>query len=243
MAHKIANYLYNRLPEIYRIKDAEVNYDLRNFLEVLGGDVDPTLSNAKTGLELIKDETTGIINLTDMDKCPDKYLNSFGELFGFPNDLGLPPDMYRKLLGSIIYMYQRKSTEDIILYAGRLASGLQVSLTEIGKSVEHGNRNEYEVRFLAPSEDSRLLVREETLKRILEYLRPITDWFTYIKSFFYLDARVLGYTESNFSTKVSEVWTEVNLSPNVLTLNGENYFNTTGDSPLMLGRIFMFSDE
>ena len=59
---RLSDYLYNRLPKIYRTFDT--SEQLKRYLEAL----------TEAGLDLVMAETIGLENLIDANKCPSKFL-------------------------------------------------------------------------------------------------------------------------------------------------------------------------
>lgn len=180
MAHQIANYLYSRLPEVYRVRDEEVAYNLRTFLEVVGGDINLPTNTSKTGMEFTRDEIFGILNLLDIKLIPDEYLPIFGEMFGFPNtNFGLPLKEYRKFLGNIVLIYRNKSTTDVLEFTGKLLTGTSVEvIPKSTKTFLFGDREEFVIKFFLPA-GTEIGLSLEIIKAVMEYLRPVNCWFHY----------------------------------------------------------------
>ena len=227
MSHEIANYLYSRLPEVYRIQDEEVGGDLKTFLEILGGDVD-YYNSSKTGLEFTKEEILGIMNLLDIKLVPDEYLEIFGEMFGFPNsNFGLPLKYYRKIIGHIVLIYQQKSTLDIIKYVGKLLSGVDVYVYPRPKGNEHGGREEFNIIFFLQFGDENLETDKAVIQKVMEYLRPINCYFYYVESYTFIESYDLGIEVTDesygFDTISYPAIDEVKyITPSYLTTNMTN---------------------
>lgn len=126
--HKLGEYLYNRLPAIYRQKDAEAGqtvdevlrqlpdldiskldesvrgeYQLQRFMRVLGGIWNCIRSSVDHSLFLL-----------DPDKAEAKWLPEIAKLLGWELNLELPVNQQRKELKGVLDVYRRKGRIEVL---------------------------------------------------------------------------------------------------------------------------------
>ena len=101
--NKLGKYLYNRLPQIYR--DYDKDFQLERFLSVL-----------EEGLGYQLKDTEQILNLIDVDKCPNKYLGLISNSLGIVYEPVIPSLYQRRFLKNAIMLNKRKGTISALEY-------------------------------------------------------------------------------------------------------------------------------
>ena len=128
---KLDGYLYSRLPQIYR--DYDKDFQLERFLSVL-----------EEGLGYHLTDTEQILNLIDVDKCPDKYLGLISNSLGIAYEPVIPPIYQRRFLKNAIILNKRKGSLNALEYLLRELFENEPELLVdvdnkiIGVSVEYG---------------------------------------------------------------------------------------------------------
>lgn len=105
------NYLYNRLPEMYRREDAKdgIDFALKRYLEVLD----------KGGLQLLFGELLTLYDLFDVDTCPKEVLPLISRLLGYNFIDEVDEFMQRKIVSNLVEIYKRKGTKSVIDFITR----------------------------------------------------------------------------------------------------------------------------
>jgi phage tail-like protein len=110
------NYLYEKLPPVYRDYDAKLKYPLKRYLEcIVTGAFKPTL-----------DLISSMLLLLDPEKCPIQYLPYLCQSFGVTYHPEVEERFQRKYLKNIIEIYKRKGTHSIIAFIAREIVGFEV---------------------------------------------------------------------------------------------------------------------
>lgn len=171
MNNPIADYLYHRLPEVYRKEDKEEI--LKRFLELW----------AEGGYQGVYNETRDVMDLLDVDKCPSKFLPQLCAMYGYEYTLDIPELFVRRLLKYIVEMYKRKGTKSVVRFIARELTGFDSEIVENkdfspeyeqitgwDKRFEH-YRN-FVLKLSAPYEDSQLFNREDIVIKIIKDFLP-----------------------------------------------------------------------
>ena len=116
---KFGQYLYKCLPSVYRVRDQEVNYTLKRYLDALG-----------ESLDSIEKETHDILTLLDVEKMEARFLPFYASMFGLTYDYDVPEDFQRRLLAHIVEMYRRKGTKAVIEFVARELTGMEATVRE-----------------------------------------------------------------------------------------------------------------
>lgn len=116
---EFGQYLYKCLPSIYRVRDQEVDYTLKRYLDALGDSLDS-----------IEKETHDILTLLDVEKMEARFLPFYASMFGLTYDYDVPEDFQRRLLAHIVEMYRRKGTKAVIEFVARELTGMEATIRE-----------------------------------------------------------------------------------------------------------------
>ncbi len=116
---EFGQYLYKCLPSIYRVRDQEVGYTLKRYLDALGDSLDS-----------IEKETHDILTLLDVEKMEARFLPFYASMFGLTYDYDVPEDFQRRLLAHIVEMYRRKGTKAVIEFVARELTGMEATVRE-----------------------------------------------------------------------------------------------------------------
>lgn len=184
------DYLYGKLPEIYRKYDD--SQTLKKFLNVL----------EEEGLNYLYDEVKGLITLVDADKCPSKYLPFLFETYGMPYDYNIPEVFQRKFLKNISYLYSRKGTKSVLRYLGRELSGYNVDIID---DYNAGTGNfVLLIRAFVEQSEVKLLVAIDVIERYLKFFIPITSNVRLTVSYGFSDEIIFNFTEEDDILKIKE---------------------------------------
>lgn len=168
---EFTEYLYNRLPKVYRTSDKE--QILRRFIE----------SFVEGGFQPLLQETINIMDLLDVDKCPSRFLPQLCRMYGYEYTLEIPELFQRRLLKHIVDMYKRKGTKSVVRFIARELTGFDseiienkdfnddhVAITKWDRRFEH-YRN-FILKLTAPYENSALFNKEDIVVKILNDFLP-----------------------------------------------------------------------
>lgn len=184
----MAEYLYNRLPQVYR------NYDnqelLKRFIDVF----------SEGGYTRVFNETQSIMDLLDVDKCPSKFLPLLCSFYGYEYNLEIPELFQRRLLKYIVDIYKRKGTKSSLKFIARELTGFeseiyenkdfdeeQIRITKWDKRFEH-YRN-FILKLTAPYEDSQLYNKEEIVVKIINNFLPTNSQVLVITAYWFLEEK------------------------------------------------------
>ena len=105
------DYLYSRLPEVYRREDAKdgIDFALKRYLDVLD----------KGGLQLLFSELLTLYDLFDVDTCPKEVLPLISRLLGYNFIDEVDELMQRKIVSNLVELYKRKGTKSVIDFITR----------------------------------------------------------------------------------------------------------------------------
>lgn len=116
-----SDFLYNKLPKVYRDEDQKIGYPLKRYLEAL----------VEGGFAHIIEGVNEFITLIDPDKIPEEFLphlcNSFGLTY-FPD---LDSTYQRKFLSNVGEIMKRRGTYAGIHYLAKSLTGLDSELSFI----------------------------------------------------------------------------------------------------------------
>lgn len=122
-----SDFLYNKLPKVYRDEDQKIGYPLKRYLEAL----------VEGGFAHIIEGVNEFITLIDPDKIPEEFLphlcNSFGLTY-FPD---LDSTYQRKFLSNVGEIMKRRGTYAGIHYLAKSLTGLDSELSFIHEYEGH----------------------------------------------------------------------------------------------------------
>ena len=106
------DYLYNRLPNVYRVHDEKK--ELKRFLEIFEDGF-----NSQIG------DTGAILDLIDINRCPDEYIPFLCNTLGIKYEPNIPISYQRRFLNNAVKLNKRKGTTSAITYLVRELTGFQ----------------------------------------------------------------------------------------------------------------------
>jgi phage tail-like protein len=125
MSHKsMAEYLYNRLPGIYRSEDTKNLNQLQRFLQVL----------AEGGFDKVLHDTEGLLSLIDINQIPEEYLPLMASDLGFEFPFDLDPQTQRTYIRNAIQSYKIKGTKKALEFMIRELTRFKTNI-EIDKAL------------------------------------------------------------------------------------------------------------
>ena len=167
--------LYNSLPEMYRVDDANENFALKRYLQSL----------ADGGFEKVIDETNGLMTLVDPDKVDKDILPVLFKSYGFEVFNGIPELYLRKLLPMVSKLFALKGSITSVEYLTSLVSGVK-STIEVSDNFNEDHSIDVKLDLdynLSPSE---LPDREQLLRIIGEFV-PFYCSVVIVYSYFFND--------------------------------------------------------
>lgn len=227
MLTSFADYLYNRLPSVYRTNDRQEI--LRRFVEIF----------AEGGFNPLMQESMAIMDLIDIDKCPSKFLPQLCKMYGYEYTKEIPELFQRRLLKYIVELYKRKGTKSSIKFIARELTGFDseiienkdfspedVQLTKWDKRFEH-YRN-FILKLTAPFEDSLLYNKEEILVKVVNNFLPTNSNMFVITSYWFQDEiNMTNKTlEEELTLKVFDLSDDTHTGTESISYNLTNTLNT-----------------
>lgn len=213
MVRAFSDYLYDRLPLIYRTSDKDLI--LRRFIDCF----------AEGGYAPLLNDTMDIMNLIDIDKCPSRFLPYLCRMNGLEYTKEIPELFQRRLLKYIVELYKRKGTKSVVRFIARELTGFESEIIEnkdftaeeeviTGWTKEFVNYRNFILKLTAPYEDSSLYSKEDIVKVIIKDFLPTNSNVLIITSYWFREeAEILkNIIEEELTTKVTE-YNDVVLSP------------------------------
>lgn len=171
LATQFGEYLYNRLPKVYRDYDVEIE---RLNVETQKKETFKTLqeylySFALGGFQPLLEDLEAIINLVDPFKCPSEFLPYLLRHFGLDYIDDIPEKFQRRLVQNVVTLYKKKGTVPAVAFLAKELSGFDVKIEEKSDgSIEFAliKLNAYE------DEDAELLLAQDVIQRYIHLFLP-----------------------------------------------------------------------
>lgn len=171
LATQFGDYLYNRLPKVYRDYDVEIE---RFNVETQKKETFKTLkeylySFALGGFQPLLEDLEAIINLVDPFKCPSQFLPYLLRHFGLDYIDDIPEKFQRRLVQNVVTLYKKKGTIPAVAFLAKELSGFGVNIEEKSDgSIEFAliKLNAYE------NEDAELLLAQDVIQRYIHLFLP-----------------------------------------------------------------------
>jgi len=114
-------WMYDKIPEITRRRDAEEGEPLRQILAVLG-----------EGLGDIEEAIEKLPELVDAETCPPQFLPALGAMLGFEFPFDLPEEQQRAFVRFMVALYQVKGTPFGLSFAASrlMGSGFAIQVVD-----------------------------------------------------------------------------------------------------------------
>lgn len=116
-------FLYKRLPEVYRTADSEigVDYTLKRYLSALD----------EGGIQTLFSEMFSLYDLFDVYKCPREVLPLLGRLLGYNYIEEVDERTQRKIISNLAELYKRKGTKSVVKFISREFTGGDTKMVEL----------------------------------------------------------------------------------------------------------------
>ena len=168
---QFGEYLYNRLPKVYRDYDVEIE---RLNVETQKKETFKTLkeylySFALGGFQPLLEDLEAIISLVDPFKCPSEFLPYLLRHFGLDYIDDIPEKFQRRLVQNVVTLYEKKGTIPAVAFLAKELSGFDVKIEEKSDgSIEFAliKLNAYE------DEDAELLLAQDVIQRYIHLFLP-----------------------------------------------------------------------
>ena len=205
----LADYLYDRLPRIYKTEDK--HQLLKRFLDTF----------AEAGFDPLLQETVSITDLLDVDKCPSEYLPHLCRMYGYEYTLEIPELFQRRLLKHIVEMYKRKGTKSVVRFIARELTGFESEIIEnkdftpeheelTGWSKRFEHYRNFILKLTAPYEDSSLFNKEDIVIKIVNNFLPTNSQVLVITSYWLKEeSDIIKNMMESFTEKIKDMSTEV----------------------------------
>lgn len=115
---KFAEYLYNRLPAVYREEDAKIGEPLHRYIQSLG-----------IGFDKAVEDINNFLYLVDPERCPENLFPYLYESFGIEYFPDIDIKYQRKFLSNIGALIKRRGTYTAVRYLVTTLTGLGVELS------------------------------------------------------------------------------------------------------------------
>lgn len=114
----LTEYIYSRLPNVYRKHDTSLQ--LKKYLESL----------VDGGLLISLNEILAIEDLLDPEKCPSEFLPYLFSNYGAEYSPNIPEIYQRRIIQNYAEILRRKGTKSVAKYLAREITGFNATITE-----------------------------------------------------------------------------------------------------------------
>ncbi len=178
LKHDFTEYLYGRLPKVYR--DSDKDGQLKNFISAI----------VDGGIKISLHETVAIMNLIDIRTCPPKYIPLLCNKFGMPYYPEISEHFQRKLLNNFSILISRKGTKSAIEYLVRVLSGYDTTLELYDTDIYQANIYIYEDQEIS------LLTAQGVINKYIKHFAPIGISLELVTVYWFSDeADFITFTE------------------------------------------------
>lgn len=173
-------FLYSRLPAVYREEDANIGYPLKRFLNIL----------VEGGFKLAEKDIIDYLNLFNADKCPAKFLPHLGSLLGFEFPFDMPEQVQRKFIKNAARLYRMKGTKASLQFLISELIGFPAVITD-----EDVINKTFVVDITASGEDPDLEAKQRKIIQLLEAYKPMGSKFSILTAYLYKDILNMTFEE------------------------------------------------
>jgi phage tail-like protein len=113
------DFLYNKLPAVYREEDSKLGSPLYRYLQSL----------SEGGFEKALSDVDGFLSLVDPETCPDEIFPYLYESFGLPYYQDIDISYHRRFLSNIGALMKRRGTNRAVKYLVSTLTGFDVVLS------------------------------------------------------------------------------------------------------------------
>lgn len=166
------DFLYNKLPEVYRIQDAKLNYPLKGFLSVL----------VEGGFQLLETDITNFGDIFNPDKCPKAFLPFLSAILGFEFPFDMSEKVQRRLLKNISNIYRLMGTKDALSFLINEITGFDSVIDN-----EDFIARSFDVSCDADGMDPYLTDKMDKIVYLLDKYKPVGSSYSLVFSLFYAE--------------------------------------------------------
>lgn len=194
---KFSKHLYDRLPEHYKYLDGEqYNKIIKRYLESMNESF--VWNNEKI---------VGLVDLSQISKCPEEYLSVLGHSFGADWIDTISTKYQRKVLSSLIDMYKAKGTYTPIEHLGREISGFEVNIIDNYIPPEYAeegdeHRRKFTIQLLSPDDYKVPQESQDTIKTVVSHFIPIHTKYVLLVVYFFAEDFINHFEEELEPTKI-----------------------------------------
>lgn len=210
---KFSKHLYERLPEHYRYLDEEqYNKIIKRYLESMNESF--VWNNEKI---------VGLVDLSQISKCPEEYLSVLGHSFGADWIDTISTKYQRKVLSSLIDMYKAKGTYTPIEHLGREISGFEVKIIDDyipPEYAEEGDekRRKFTIQLLSPDDNKVPQESQDTIKTVVSHFVPIHTKYVLLVVYFFAEDFINQFEEELEPTTIKQ---QINEDKDLNIIEGE----------------------
>lgn len=197
-AEQLSDFAYQRLPDIYKVRDFEIDEErppLLNFLKAMflgSGGITKAKKYQKGAGEQILDVANKFTSIIDPENCPDNVFPYLLKSFGYDYDELIETQTFkgsniyyqRKLLMNIGELYKRRGTMSAVKFMARTLTGLDVEDFEYKRGEIEDKPNVYArhlIVYLKANIIEQILNQPHSTKVIEEFLHIILPFYINIE--------------------------------------------------------------
>lgn len=187
-------HFYNKLPAVYRIKDADTGYTLKKYLEAI----------VEAGYSPMLKAIVDVADLLDPERCPSEFLPFLCRTFGIEYSPNIAEIYQRKFLKNFIELNIRKGTESCVKYIARELSGYDAEVRVEGKEVI--------IDLVVFEDEKEIQTTQAVIEDYISKYVPAGMTVTTFIAYYYVE--LLNYTPYSLDT---ELLTTIDITTNYLT--------------------------
>lgn len=227
LATQFGEYLYNRLPKVYRDYDVEIE---RLNVETQKKETFKTLkeylySFALGGFQPLLEDLEAIINLVDPFKCPSQFLPYLLRHFGLDYIDDIPEKFQRRLVQNVVTLYKKKGTIPAVAFLAKELSGFDVKIEEKSDgSIEFAliKLNAYE------DEDAELLLAQDVIQRYIHLFLPAQTKSKVVVVYGFTENIHINAPEKSKDTVYDHAYYDVDEYVDITYIDENGYGSKTG---------------
>ena len=193
-----SEHLYERLPEYYK------NIDIEQYEKILYR----YLQSVDASFMWNNNKIVGLVDLSQISKCPEEYLSVLGHSFGADWIDTISTKYQRKVLSALIDMYKAKGTYTPIQHLGREISGFEVKIIDDyipPEYAEEGDekKRKFTIQLLSPDDNKVPQESQDTIKTVVSHFVPIHTKYVLLVVYFFAED-FINHFEEEFETTIKQ---------------------------------------
>lgn len=175
------DFLYSRLPLIYRVEDEKLDYPLKRFLSIL----------VEGGFSKVEEDIENFGDLFNPDRCPKEFLPLLADILGFEFPFDVSEKVQRRLIKAMSKVYKIKGTKQSLRFLINEVTGYDSKILN-----EDVMNKTFAIQVMADGTDLEMEDKNRKIVILLDRYRPIGSFYTLLLKVFYSDVLTVSQKSS-----------------------------------------------